>query len=627
MRSTDLIQESVKKIGSLFPDAITESYNGEGALVYSIDFDTLREDLSGAIVEGKRERYQFTWPGKARAKLEARTPTVKTMHPVPERSVNWDTTQNLYIEGDNLEALKIMRETYAGRIKLIYIDPPYNTGHDFIYDDDFSESQADYAEKSGEYDEEGGRLVANLESNGRFHSDWCSMMYPRLLLARDLLTSDGAIFISIDDNESANLRKICDEIFGVTNFIADVVWKHTQQSKNDERHFARMYNHTLVFAKDEQQLPSFHFERTEEDNVNYSNPDSDPNGPWRSGDVRSPSFRKTLRYTITAPDGSLILPPDNGWRWSSETVQSKIKSGEIVFKKDYSGIIRKIYLKNQFGRTPENLWDSPRFGTSRQAAASIKNLFNGVQVFDTPKPIELIEAMMELVTSPSDEDIVLDFFSGSASTAHAVMRANCRDGGNRKFIVIQIPEPISENAPAFSMGISDIASLGEERVRRAGAIILEEAHEAASQPKLGEEPKPLPDVGFRVLRVDDSCLKDTYATPGEYTQATLDDLIDNMEDESKDLDLLFQVLPKFRIPYSANIEKQSIADKTIYAVNGNTLLACFDEAVSTEVLEAIAKERPYYAVFRDTSMRDDATVANLEELFKTFSPDTVRRVI
>ena len=672
----DLTQENIERLAELFPDAVTEAAGEDGALRLAVDFDALREDLQGSIVEGTRERYRFTWPGKAAAKLEARTPCNKTMRPSPEKSIDWDTTQNLYIEGDNLEALKIMRETYAGQIKLIYIDPPYNTGHDFIYDDDFSASQADYAEKSGEYAEGGGRLVANPESNGRFHSDWCSMMYPRLLLARDLLTPDGAIFISIDDNESANLRKICDEVFGASCFVGDIAWQRTYSPRNDSKGIPRVVEHLVVYSRHNEWMPR-RLPRSEDMNSLYRSPDADDQ-EWASDNpaAAGAATHQGMVYGIQHPfTGEVFYPPmGSHWRvgqpgllsilneWApyelrdlhdeerraevcgiapdevrkdvqavmlSVPLEEATKLARARYEKGswpllyftsngMGGMRRKRYLDESQGKVATNLWTHDEVGHTDEAKKELKKLFGGSAPFDTPKPVRLMERILTIASDSNS--IVLDFFSGSASMAHAVMQKNAEDGGHRRFILVQIPEPAGA-------GFDTLCDVGEERIRRAGEKILDEAREAARQPKLGEEPKPLPDVGFRVLRVDDSCLKDTYATPGEYTQATLEGLIDNTEDSSKDLDLLFQVLPKFRIPYSAKIDERSIAGKTVYAVDDNVLLACFDNAISTEVIEAIAKEKPYYAVFRDASMQDDSTVANLEELFKTFSPDTVRRVI
>ena len=615
--------ENIEKIAKLFPQVVTEVENTDGELARAVDFDALR-DLLGDVAEGQRERYQFTWPGKREAKAEARRPIYKTMIPEPDKSKDWDTTENLYIEGDNLDALKILKETYAGKVKLIYIDPPYNTGHDFVYDDDFAKTRGEYDEESGEYDEEGGRLVANTESNGQFHSDWCTMMYPRLLLARDLLTADGAMFISIDDTELKNLRALCDELFGSSSFIADVIWKHTQQSKNDEPHFSRQYNHTLCYAKNKSALEPFYFKRTEEDNKNYSNPDNDPNGAWRSGDVRSPNYRQTLRFDIVAPDGTVIAPPENGWRWSEASIQQKIATGEIKFKPDNSGIIRKIYLANQKGRTPENLWEGERFGTSRSAAAEIKRLFDGRQVFDTPKPKELVLRMLELLNM--EDGLVLDFFGGSSSTAHAVMEHNIRNNAAVHWILVQIAEKCSEKSDARKYGFRDVTEIGEARIKAASAEYEKEAEETLGLMD-GNQVDSHHDLGFRVLRIDSSNFKDFYLTPGETSQESLFDFADNVKEGRSDLDLLFEVLPKLGIPYSAKIEERMLAGKKVFFVDGDKLAACFDANVGSDTIEEMAKAKPWYAVIRDSSMADDATHANYEELFRTYSPDTVPQVI
>ena len=461
----NMTSENIDKIAALFPNCVTEMRGENGKLKCGINFEMLKQMLSPDVVDGD-ECYEFTWVGKKAAIVEANKPIRKTLRPCPEESKDWDATENLYIEGDNLEVLKLLQEAYLGKVKMIYIDPPYNTGNDFIYADDFMRSQEEENEQMGMYDEEDNRLFKNTDTNGRFHSDWCSMMYSRLMLARNLLVEDGVIFISIDDNELENLKKLCEEIFGEVNFVANIVWKHTQQSKNDEPHFSRQYNHTVVYAKNKSSLPHFYFERTEEDNRNYSNPDSDPKGLWRSGDVRSPNYRKTLCYTITAPNGTVIQPPANGWRWSEESFKEKLLTGEIKFKPDNSGIIRKIYLCDQPGRTPENLWEGPQYGTSRQAAAMIKELFDGVQVFDTPKPYELIKRMLEIASNA--DSLILDFFSGSATTAHAVMQLNAEDGGHRKFIMVQLPEPCDEKSEAYKAGYKNICEIGKERIRRAG---------------------------------------------------------------------------------------------------------------------------------------------------------------
>lgn len=616
--TTDGIAENIGKLAELFPEVVTEIEGDDGEFKSAVDFDALR-NLLGDVAEGQRERYQFTWPGKREAKAEARRPIYKTMIPEPGESKDWDTTENLYIKGDNLDALKILKETYAGKVKLIYIDPPYNTGHDFVYDDDFAKTRGEYDTESGEYDEEGGRLVANTESNGQFHSDWCTMMYPRLLLARDLLSADGALFISIDDTELKNLRALCDELFGSSSFVADVIWKHTQQSKNDEPHFSRQYNHTLCYAKDKSSLEPFYFKRTKEDNKNYSNPDNDPRGAWRSGDVRSPNYRQTLRFNIVAPDGTVIAPPENGWRWSETSIQQKISNGEIVFKPDNSGIIRKIYLTNQKGRTPENLWEGERFGTSRSAAAEIKRLFEGRQVFDTPKPKELVIRMMELLDMK--DGLVLDFFGGSSSTAHAVMEYNKRNGAAVHWILVQIAEECNKKSDARKCGFRNVTEIGEARIKAASAEYEKETQQTLDLSGLNR------DLGFRVLRIDSSNFKDFYLTPSETAQENLFDFADNVKEGRTDLDLLFEVLPKLGIPYSAKIEDRMLAGKKVFFVDGDKLAACFDENVNSDTIEEMAKAKPWYAVIRDSSMADDATHANYEELFRTYSPDTVPQVI
>lgn len=668
-QTPNLTEELVDMLAQLMPDVVTETVDDGGNVVRSVDFDTLRESLTGSVTDGRRERYQFTWPGKAKARLEARTPTAKTIRPVPERSVDWDTTQNLYVEGDNLEALKIMRETYAGKVRLIYIDPPYNTGHDFIYDDDFAETHAEYAAESGDFDDEGGRLVTNPESNGRFHSDWCSMMYPRLMLARDLLSPDGAIFISMSDVESANLRKMCSEVFGDSCFVANITWQNNTSPRNDAKGIPYTTDNIVVYAKQPNWQP-YKLPRTEDMDARYESPDGDPQ-PWTSSPYHAPSARthKGMVYAVQHPfSGELIYPPRNRcWsreqkkvlelmrEWAPyelrmlddaetraaicgvgvaeipdipavmlsvskeealELATARLKRGtwpEFYFTGNGSGGLRvKKHLDLNQGKVPATLWPASEVGTNTEATNAMKSLFNGDIPFDTPKPVRLMD---RILTIASDKDsIVLDFFSGSASMGEAVMRKNAEDGGSRHFILVQIPEQASGT-------FETLCDVGEERLRRVRADILP----AADQLSLGYDAGI--DLGFRVLRVGDSVLKDVHADPASTSQVSLLDLIDNMEEGSTPLDLLFQVLPKFRIPYSARIEEREVDGRTVLDVEEGQLLACFDEDVSTATIEAIAKTRPLYAVFRDASFADDSAVANLEELFKTFSPDTIRRVI
>ena len=617
----DLTQENIAKIAALFPDVVTEAKDADGNVSLAIDFDALRDDLSGEVVDGPRERYQFTWPGKREAKLEARRPTKKTMRPCPDKSKDWGTTENLYIEGDNLEALKIMRETYAGKVKLIYIDPPYNTGHDFVYDDDFSKTRAEYDAESGDYDEEGGRLVANPESNGRFHSDWCSMMYPRLMLARDLLSDDGAIFISIDDNESKNLRAICDEVFGGINFKSDIACQKRYTRSNNTIDFTTVVEHILVYSKSDSFSVNL-LPRTTESDSAYTNPDNDPRGPWITSSYVNPASREArpnLTYPIQAPDGRVVEHPTHAWKFSREENQRHISDGLLWWGADghaqYPRL--KLFLNEARGLTPINFWKHEYAGNTDMGGNDLKDLL-GAKPFDFPKPTLLIKRVLEHASNK--DSIVLDFFSGSATTAEAVMRKNAEDGGNRRFVLVQLPEETSGDW-------DNLCNVGEERIRRAGEKIRAEVDKANEQLELGAEPKSVPDIGFRVLRVDESCLKDEYAAPEQYEQAALDLFTDNAAANATPLDLLFQVLPAFRIEYSAKIVERELGGKTCLDVNDGQLIACFDEDVSTKALKAIAREKPIYAVFRDSSFASDADVANLDELFKTFSPETIRKVI
>ena len=622
MESSDLIAKNIDRIASIFPNCITEVVDTEKStphkIVYkrAINFDLLKQLLSNEISDGE-ETYEFTWVGKKAAIVEANRRTRKTLRPCKEESVDWDKTGNIFIEGDNLEVLKLLQESYLGRVKMIYIDPPYNTGHDFVYPDSFIMDNDDYNEGTGYFDEDGNVNYSreNSESAGKYHSDWCSMIYSRLLLARNLLSEDGVIFISIDDNELENLKKICEEIFGASNFIANVVWKHTQQSKNDELFFSRQYNHTLVYALNRASVKRFYFERTDEDNRNYSNPDNDPKGAWRSGDVRSPNYRRTLCFDIIAPNGNVIKAPDNGWRWSEESIKEKISTGEIKFKDDYSGIIRKIYLCDQPGRTPENLWEGQRFGTTRQAAAMIKELFDGVQVFDTPKPHELIEAMLQLASEK--DSVILDFFAGSGTTAHAVMDFNARDGGNRKYILVQVAEPCSEKSAAYKAGYMTISDIAKERNRRSGQMIKN------ANPLLTQEL----DVGFRVFKLDESNMNDVYYSAGEYTQDLLSMMESNVKSDRTDLDLLFGCLLEWGLPLSMPYKSEKIVGCTVHTYNDGDLIACFDENIPDTVIKEIARRQPLRAVFRDNSFNGSPAKINVGEVFKMLAPDTRVKVI
>ena len=643
----DLTQENIDRIAALFPECATEAENESGGgSRRAIDFDVLRDLLSDDIVDGRRERYQFTWPGKAKARLEARTPTNKTMRPVPERSVDWDGTQNLYVEGDNLEALKIMRETYAGKVKLIYIDPPYNTGSDrFIYPDDYVQDIDTYTALDGDYDTLGNRLVENKASFGRFHSAWCSMMYQRLLLLRDLLSQDGFIAVSINDTEVFSLGKLMDEVFGIENKMACSPWRSEPSGGKDKTALRTGHEYILFYRRS-----------ADADLVYQEIADGETNledewGPYRKGrELRkwgatsARSDRPNLWFGITAPNGEVVYPYKNDgtegyWRWGRDKQEMKDLLADpscahweytrydegIVVDGDEARWVPYEKVRSTTHLFGWNTW-LDGYGTNADATAELKELFDGKKPFDTPKPTKLLKWIVGLCKD-SEDTIILDVFSGAAGTADAVMRLNAEDLGRRQFIMVQLPEPCADGSIANELGLKTICDLGEERIRRAGEKVRAEMESANAQLMLGEEPKTMPDLGFRVLRVGDSVLKDVHADPVSTGQTSLLDLIDNMEEGATPLDLLFQVLPKFRIPYSCSIEEREVDGRTVLDVEGGQLLACFDEDVSTATIEAIAKARPLYAVFRDASFADDSAVANLEELFKTFSPDTIRRVI
>lgn len=591
--SLDLEKQNIEKIKELFPAAVEEG---------KINFDMLRTML-GDEVDDSKEKYQFTWNGKSKAIKSAQTPSSTTLRPCIEKSKNWDTTENLYIEGDNLEVLKQLQKTYYGKVKMIYIDPPYNTGKDFIYHDDYKNSIENYKEQTNQ------TKSSNPESNGRFHTDWLNMMYPRLLLAKNLLKEDGAIYISIDDNELENLKKICNEIFGENNFVANIVWKHTQQSKNDELYFSRQYNHTLLYAKNKSFLQRFYFERTEEDNKNYSNPDNDPKGLWRSGDVRSPNYRKTLCFDLLAPNGNIIKAPANGWRWSEDSIKEKIACGEIKFKDDNTGIIRKIYLCDQPGRTPENLWEGNRFGSTRQAAAMIKDLFDGIQVFDTPKPVELIYNMLIILTK-DPSSIILDFFAGSSTTAHAVMKLNAEDGGNRKYIMVQLPELCDDKSEAYKAGYNNICEIGEERIRRAGAQIKSEWEKVHPSDSLfAEDEKFTTDIGFKVFKLDSSNVNE-WDSSLELEEKELAERLGEVfkKDRNKE-DILYEIMLKYGV-FDKPVDKVTVNGKAMYRVGKRYMIVCLENDVTAEDVKAIAELSPKTVVFKEEGFNDDNAKIN-----------------
>ena len=626
MHSLDGVQRNIELIGKLFPNAITE-VKRDGKVEHAIDFDVLRQELSDSIVEGREERYQFTWPDKKKAMLAANAPITATLRPVAADSVGKDGTpggfdsENLYIEGENLEVLKLLQETYLGKVKMIYIDPPYNTGNDFVYEDDFAQSTEDYMGNSGQYDEEGNRMVTNTESNGRFHTDWLNMIYPRLKLAKDLLAEDGAIFISIDDNEVDNLRKAADEIFGAGNFYAEIVWQ--KRTSPDARfNLGAAHDYILVYAKNWDVLryalnkEPLSAERSSQ----YKNPDNDPRGVWASVDITGQTGHATGSqfYEITTPSGIKMLPPAGRcWALSKSTFLSLVDDNRIWFGEEGNSRPRqKRFLSETEGGNAWTWWSNSEVGHNQEGAKDIKELLGTGDIFTNPKPVRLVKRILSLATKK--EDIVLDFFSGSATTAHAVMKLNAEDGGHRKFIMVQLPEKTDEKSEAYKAGYKNICEIGKERIRRAGKKIKEDAGLTA--------PADL-DIGFRCLRLDSSNMENVYYTPEEISQQDMFSLVDNVKSDRTPEDLLFQVMLDLGVLLSSPIEVKEIAGKKVFNVADGFLLACFDHDVTEETVKAIAQMKPYYAVFRDSSMANDSVATNFDQIFETYSPETVRKVL
>lgn len=606
MQSMDKVAANVAKIRELFPNCVTERINNEGKLEHAIDFDMLKQELSDHVVDGLQERYQFTWPDKRKAILAANAPINKTLRPCREESVDFDNTENLYIEGDNLEVLKLLQETYLGKVKMIYIDPPYNTGNDFIYEDDFKQSADEYIYNSGQMDEEGNRLVANTESNGRFHTDWLNMIYPRLKLAKDLLSDDGVIFISIGDDEESNLIKCCNEIFGESNFIASICHKHRASVSND-RIISENHNHLLFYCKNIVSVFRNH-KLIGEDPVLEGFNLEDEKGKYKLTPVDGPGGAKkgNPHYNFLGVTGY--------WRYSKETMQKKYDEGLIV--RTTNGLQQKYYLSqaSKSRKTVTTWWDDDFLTSS--ATKMLINLM-GDKTFDNPKNLNLIIRCLKMIVKFDKDSLILDFFSGSATTAHAVMQLNAEDGGKRKFIMVQLQEECTENSEAYKAGYKNICEIGKERIRRAGKKIKEE--------------NPLTtqylDIGFRVLKCDSSNMEDVYFTPKEYMDKQQSLFVDNIKKDRNDEDLLFDAMLKLDTPLSSKIEKITIAGKTVYNVAQGHLMACFDKNVTDEVITAIAKEMPSYFVMRDSSQADDSVAINFEQIFNTYSPQTVRRVL
>lgn len=615
MESVDITAQNIDKIGAMFPNCITETVDENGKPKKAINFELLKQMLSSDVLEGD-EAYEFTWVGKKAAIVEANKPIRKTLRPCVEESKNWDTTENLYIEGDNLEVLKLLQESYLEKVKLIYIDPPYNTGSDFIYRDDFSQSINEYEEQLGIIDGDENRMFKNSDSNGRFHSDWCSMIYSRLILARSLLSKDGVVFISIDDNEVDNLREICGEVFGAHNDVGTVIWERAFAPKNDAKYFSASHDFLLVYAKTLADFSIGKLPRSEEANARYKNPDNDPRGPWAADNMTVKTYSTLYDYPITTPNGTVISPANGRcWFTSRERMQKLIEDGRVYFGADGGNTPRlKRYLTDvQQGMTPTTIWKYDEVGHNQEGRQELKKLFDNKGYFDGPKPQRLLQRILRVANLQKDS-IILDFFSGSASTAQAVMQLNAEDGGHRKFIMVQLPEKCDPDSEAFKAGYSTICEIGKERIRRAGEKI--KADTGADI-----------DYGFRVLKLDESNMTDIYYAADEYDQQMLSTLESNVKADRTDLDLLFGCLLEWGLPLSMPYKSEQIETCTVHTYNGGDLIACFDENVPDSVVKAIAKRRPLRAVFRDASFANSPAKINVTEIFKLLAPDTRVKVI
>ena len=621
MQSLDVIGSNIQKIAQLFPNCVTEHLGKDGKTELGIDFEKLQAELSNDIISEGAERYQFTWPDKRAAVRLANAPTTMTLRPCREESVDFNNTQNLYIEGDNLDVLKVLRETYLGKVKMIYIDPPYNTGNDFVYNDDFAQGKDDFEQSSGLFDEEGNQTIdpmqRNTESNGRFHTDWLNMIYPRLKVARDLLTEDGVIFISIDENEIENLKKAGNEVFGETNFVGSVIWERAFAPKNDAKYFSDSHDYIVVYAKSLIQFVIGKLPRTEEANARYKNPDNDPRGPWTPDNLTVKTYSANNDYPITTPGGRIVNPAHGScWRVSKSRFEELVADNRVFFGDEGNNVPRlKRFLNElQDGMTPTTIWKFQDVGHNQEGRQELKKLFDDKGYFDGPKPIRLLSRILQIANLEKDS-IILDFFSGSATTAHAVMKLNVEDGGNRKFIMVQLPEKTDEKSEAYKAGYKNICEIGKERIRRAGKKVKEEA---------GLQAQNL-DTGFRVLKLDSSNMEDVYYTPEEFTLGSL--FAENLKADRSNEDLLFQVMLDLGIELSAKIETRQIAGKTVYFVDDNYLVACFDRDANESTITEIAKEQPIYFVMRDASAANDNVIDNFDQIFRHYSPDTNCRII
>lgn len=619
MHTSDKTEENFKKLSELFPDAVTETKDEDGNVVRAIDKDVLMQEISAQVVEGNQERYQFTWPDKKKSVVLANEPIAKTLRLDKLKSVGRDgtigniDTENIYIEGDNLDALKLLQETYLGKIKMIYIDPPYNTGNDFIYEDDFTGRLNDFIKNSGQVNDIGNRLVQNLDGNGRFHTDWLNMIYPRLKLAIDLLSDDGVIFISIDYHENYNMRKILDEVFDGSRFIGEIYWESKTKSQNTATSYDKLQPKAemiLVYSKKEKKRFNLIVKGTK------TYPCSDKKGKYREYPLEVMNAngirgRETMIFDVT--NGVSTVSPQEGkqWKLGQDQVSTYKRDGDLVIKE--GKVIIKMRPQYERGETTEPFWGlfSKELGTAESAKQELISLIGSVG-FETVKPVEIIKRLV--FHSTKENDIILDFFSGSATTAHAVMQLNAEDGGNRKSIMVQLPEKTSEDSEAYKAGYKNICEIGEERIRRAGKKIKEETGADI-------------DYGFRVFKVDSSNMQDVYYRPNEYSQKAMDLFADNIKTDRTAEDLLFQVMLDLGILLSSKVEKEKIANKHVLSVADGYLIACFDKDVTEEVVTEIAQRHPFYAVFRDSSMANDSVVVNFEQIFATYSPNTVRKVL
>ena len=613
MHTPDLTDANIAKLAALFPACVTERLGDDGTTARGIDFDLLRQELSGHVIEGPQERYRLDWPGKREALLAANAPIAKTLRPCPDESVDFDSTRNLFIEGDNLDALKLLQETYLNKVKMIYIDPPYNTGREFIYDDDFAEDADDYLLRSGQMSDAGTRLVANTEANGRFHSDWLSMIYPRLRLARSLLTDDGCIAISIDDHEVAGLRRLCDEVFGETNFIATVIWHKMDSPKNSARHFSEDHDYIVIYAKDADRWRPNLLPRSDDMIARYTNPDNDARGPWLLGDLAARNPYSAGVYPITTPSGRVIdgPPPGSYWRVSQKRFKELEADGRIWWGEsgDNRPGLKRFLSEVRDGVIPQTYWHWKDVGSTRNAKRELSQLLemsSGDIVFDTPKPTRLIKRLLQICTNPTGNDIVLDFFAGSGTTGHAVYDMNASDSGNRRFILVQLQEAIDEGR------YKSISELCQDRLARSTKGMTDGAPLSASSM----------DFGFRVLKVDSSNMKDVYYRPDEATPALLGGHVDNIKDDRTDEDLLFQVLLDWGVDLSLPIAKEDVNGKPVYFVDANALAACFAAGLDEDFVKELAARKPLRAVFRDAGYGSDDVKINVEQIFKQLSPGT-----